>query len=484
MSTDHHGGDGVGPSSRMHQTDIGFLPKGISATPHDAPAGLHYLYQEREVLMMTEDYERLVREHDAGLHGCVRRTEPGEVLRAGDHDEAPGAGGQGTPPRPTCDPERQRRDEVLASLGLIRLATLDSGPGVPETVTALRAPRDLPNRVTNEMEHCSPRAFPNTVATLTYHKVGHVGVGAARWAPPLRPPRRRLLPLPGHGVTIAVLDTGMWPGRLDWFNGQVDAVDVDRLGYQPDDLPPDADTVLLDPDHPERNLTRSDGHGTFITGVIHSHAPGAEVVVRAISAMAGGYDEYIADDALAVALLEIADSGVDIISLSLVFQTHGSIRHSATIAAIEKLRVTHPDLVIVAAAGNDGIDVQQFPAALNTVIGVGAVKTGSDARADFSCYGDWVDVSAPGVDVHSTFVEWPNPRFDGFATWSGTSFSTPMVAAAIAARKSPGGWRQLLWFLRPKTVRAAADALIHDPRLPRVPGLGTVVRPRSYVRSS
>ena len=442
MSTYDKSGEDSRPSIGTHETDIGDLPVGIMATPHDSPEGMHYLYQDREILIRTEDYDRLLAADDVALSSLTTKPDP-----------------------ELCEPTDRARDEVLTSLGLTRLLTRDASIDVPETVNKLRAIRDLPHPETSLMEHFAPRAFPNTIASLNLHKVGHVGVGPVQWAPPLtRPPRQRFLPLPGHGVTIGVLDTGMWPERLDWYNGQVEAVDVDPIGDG------------------GGHLSTSDGHGTFIAGIMISHAPGAEVVVHSVRALPGAYDAYVSDSDLAAALLDLAHSGVDIISLSLAAHTHGHLGTCATIAAIEELRVTHPGLVIVAAAGNDSADVRVYPAALNTVIGVAAVQSDCDEPACFTNRGEWVDAAAPGVGIHSTFVEWPNPRFDGFAKWSGTSFATPKVAAAIATTRSPGGWRQLLWFLRPRTVRAAADRLIHDPSRPKVPGLGTVVRPKSYVR--
>ena len=76
--------------------------------------------------------------------------------------------------------------------------------------------------------------------------------------------------------------------------------------------------------------------------------------------------------------------------------------------AIEELRRKHPGLVIVASAGNDRTDTPTYPAALTSVIAVGSV-TEDDERADYSNYGKWVDVSAPGY-AHSTFVEWDDTR--------------------------------------------------------------------------
>ena len=142
--------------------------------------------------------------------------------------------------------------------------------------------------------------------------------------------------------------------------------------------------------------------------------------------------------------------------------------------------MSHPHLVVVASAGNDRSSEAVYPAAFKRVIGVAAV-TGEDERADFSNFGEWVNMSAPGEKVHSTFVRWDKsiPIFDGFATWSGTSFATAKVAAAIATRFRPGG-TQLAGSL-PKNAREAADRLENDPTLGRVVGLGTIVRPTSYV---
>jgi hypothetical protein len=84
--------------------------------------------------------------------------------------------------------------------------------------------------------------------------------------------------------------------------------------------------------------------------------------------------------------------------------------------------------------------------------------------------------------VRSTYVDWraANPPFQGFALWSGTSFAAPMVAAAIAARYRPGGI-QTDHSKLPKSARAAADELMNDLGAKRVVGLGTIIRPPSYV---
>jgi subtilisin family serine protease len=96
---------------------------------------------------------------------------------------------------------------------------------------------------------------------------------------------------------------------------------------------------------------------------------------------------------------------------------------------------------------------------------VGAV-TELDAhwqRADFSNYGYWVDATARGVNLQSTFTKGktrkatgskPDPNdpfisFDGWAGWDGTSFASPITAGMIARAMSRNGFT------------SAADAQAH-----------------------
>ena len=95
--------------------------------------------------------------------------------------------------------------------------------------------------------------------------------------------------------------------------------------------------------------------------------------------------------------------------------------------------------VVVASAGNDGTVRPYYPAAMPGVVGVGALDQAR--RAGFSNFGPWVDACASGVDVVSTFfTDFDDSapgrglvnRYRGWASWSGTSFAAPRVAAAIA----------------------------------------------------
>ncbi|MFN9109310.1 MAG: S8 family serine peptidase, partial [Bacteroidota bacterium] len=59
--------------------------------------------------------------------------------------------------------------------------------------------------------------------------------------------------------------------------------------------------------------------------------------------------------------------------------------------------------ILVAAAGNDGTNQQFYPAAYTSVIAVASTTT-NDAKSSFSQYGSWVDISAPGSAIYSTYA--------------------------------------------------------------------------------
>ncbi len=77
--------------------------------------------------------------------------------------------------------------------------------------------------------------------------------------------------------------------------------------------------------------------------------------------------------------------------------------------------------IIVCAAGNANNSTPRYPAAYNNVFAV--ASTGStDVKSSFSCYGSWVDISAPGENIYSTV---PN---NTYGYMSGTSMATPVTA--------------------------------------------------------
>jgi subtilisin family serine protease len=232
-------------------------------------------------------------------------------------------------------------------------------------------------------------------------------------------------------VTIAILDTGINAAH-PWFpRGAWEAVD------------PDVDDRLdTDMDY---ELDAQAGHGTFIAGVVRQHAPGAHLSISRVLGSDGVCDEV--DLLQAINALRGRGSGgknsIGVLNLSLGAYTWNDRPPALLSQAIAQLGA---DTVVVAAAGNNASDRVFWPAAFDSVVAVGAQKADGSGRTSFSNYGDWVGAWAPGDRVASSFVSFDGPEdempradidsdcFTGFATWSGTSFAAPRIAAEVARR--------------------------------------------------
>jgi subtilisin family serine protease len=138
-------------------------------------------------------------------------------------------------------------------------------------------------------------------------------------------------------------------------------------------------------------------------------------------------------------------AGHKVVSLSAGGPTH----HHRTPLSFHGLRTLfrRDDAVLVAAAGNGSTAQPFFPAALDWVVGVGALDAARTGLASFSNHGINATVYAPGTDLvnayaYGTYRYFQPPEtgqeqaFLGLARWSGTSFATPMVAGLVAARMS------------------------------------------------
>jgi hypothetical protein len=164
------------------------------------------------------------------------------------------------------------------------------------------------------------------------------------------------------------------------------------------------------------------GDGNLTSGV----APGASILSIRIADDDGNSNSML----IARGIVAAVDAGAGIVNVSM-----GSYGDSGLVrSAIEY--ANQAGVVIVAAAGNEGLDYLAYPAANAGVIAVGAVDARGTPLA-FSNSGESLAAAAPGLDVNAAWTG------DEAVWFTGTSASAPIMTAAIAAAMSSNGTIQI-----------------------------------------
>jgi subtilisin family serine protease/subtilase family serine protease len=227
----------------------------------------------------------------------------------------------------------------------------------------------------------------------------------------------------GTGITVAVIDTGIdythpdlaanYAGGYNFVNPVASPMDDHGHGTHV------AGTIAA----ALNNLTGNPADEEGIVGV----APHARLLAYKVCDAGGYCNDFDVELAIDRA---IAD-GAKVINMSL----GGSEYTESLNEAVQD--AWNAGIVIVAGAGNDGTTDLFYPAALEHVLSVGAFDE-EGHRASFSNYGPWVDISAPGNVIMSSYpmsscAAENVPGDTGCYTWlSGTSMATPHVSGAAA----------------------------------------------------
>jgi hypothetical protein len=207
----------------------------------------------------------------------------------------------------------------------------------------------------------------------------------------------------GRGATVAVLDTGITP-HSTFRQGQITHIDLVGDG------------------------SALDGHGTAMASLIAGSGANAEGVApyaKLLDIRVAGANGYSDTATLSAAIMKAADMGANVINISLGAFGSSPMLESAVNYAIGK------NILIVAAAGNEGMNQLASPAAIPGVIGVGAVDA-SGKQAYFSNSGNNLAFLAPGVGIVSGYS-------DGrIVIGNGTSQSAAITTGIIAKLISDG----------------------------------------------
>ncbi|MDO8663912.1 MAG: S8 family peptidase, partial [Candidatus Wildermuthbacteria bacterium] len=165
------------------------------------------------------------------------------------------------------------------------------------------------------------------------------------------------------------------------------------------------------------------GHGTHVAGIaaaidntIGVIGVGPKIDLYAVKVLDRRGSGYLSD--VIEGLDWAIQNGMQVVNMSL-----GT---TANILSFQEAvqRVNAAGIVQVVAAGNNGGSVL-YPAAYPEVIAVSATDQ-TDTLASWSSRGPEVDLSAPGVSIHSTY------KGQTYKTLSGTSMAAPHVTGAAA----------------------------------------------------
>jgi serine protease len=217
-----------------------------------------------------------------------------------------------------------------------------------------------------------------------------------------------------HEVTVAVIDTGIDLKHAELKNQVLPPYSVMNPAGQP---------IL-------------DVHGTHVAGIIAAekdngiggHGVNPKAKILPIDVFSGGF--FTSDYTIAEGILYAISQNVDVINMSL-----GGSQESPILAEAVK-KAVDAGITIVAAAGNNYGESISYPAAYEGVIAVSATNH-ADELAEFSSYGSFVDIAAPGEAVYNSLYD--PYKGSSFGYLSGTSMASPVVAgvASLLLSKYP-----------------------------------------------
>ncbi len=246
----------------------------------------------------------------------------------------------------------------------------------------------------------------------------------------------------GDAVKVAVIDSGLNYDHEDFIDesndqiiqGQSRAIDNSSGSWKYYQFSSGWNSKLDD----------SLGHGTNVAACIASQingvggigiAPNVDLYVYKVTNTNNEYEWTAIQNALNYCISE----GVDVINMS--FQayesavSYNSSSMDASTGCSSVLttyinRCYNAGIVMVAAAGNYNTETKSYPASNNHVISVGSLAKGStNTKAGYSNLSD-IDLVAPG----SVYVA-DKGNNNAYKETQGTSFSSPIVTAAIALYK-------------------------------------------------
>lgn len=220
---------------------------------------------------------------------------------------------------------------------------------------------------------------------------------------------------------------------------------------------PGEDAGGPDPDPSDHN-----GHGTHVAGIAaamnnngidvtgaaggwyggHPSFRGVQIMCLRIGATGSDGNGYVNSNNAGTAIDYAANMGANVFNMSWGTSATSTMIAALSNAAAHGMTATH-------ASGNDNCDCPDYVDGdpFMEILSVASTGPNSDSKSGFSNFGTWIDVSAPGSSILSTYSNFYSPTI---ATLGGTSMAAPMVS----------GEALLIRSMMPSLTKQQVDSLI------------------------
>lgn len=227
----------------------------------------------------------------------------------------------------------------------------------------------------------------------------------------------------GKGVTIAVIDTGIAKGPVEFEGAVVGGTDVSGVGSHDGRTP----VGVVDSAHGSWVGSLAAARGTGVDAGMIGVAPEASLLSISVGFTASSSRVPFSEQ-IATAMRWAVDNGADIINLSFTTNTldWDESWDDAFMYAFEH------DVVVIVAAGNRGSGTTRVgaPATIPGVLSVAGVDPSGKASLEASTQGITIGVAAPSEGLRGVS---PDGRV---VVWKGTSGAAPIVAGVAALVRS------------------------------------------------
>ena len=209
----------------------------------------------------------------------------------------------------------------------------------------------------------------------------------------------------GSEIRVAILDTG---------------IDLEHPDLM-DNIKEDVNMIK-----PFKSGNDDSGHGTHVAGIVAAIdndigviGTGPEISLYAVKVLAKNGRGWLSD--LIDGLDWCIDNGMQVVNMSFGSSDDNDSFHEIIFEA------HNAGIVLVASAGNNGENGGEvdYPAKYPETIAVSAIEE-NGSFASFSSYGQEIDLTAPGVNIKSTYKD------GSYETMEGTSMSAPHVTGTVA----------------------------------------------------